>query len=506
MSGQATLLQMVRISKHFPGVQALQSVDFDLYAGEVHALVGENGAGKSTLIKIMGGALFPDQGRILLNGRETRINNPREAIGLGIALIHQELMLVPQLSVAENILLGHLPQRALGRVDWSAARAQATEGLSVLGLQIDTDALVEDLSVAQQQAVEIARALSRQAQVFVMDEPTSALAAREVDNLLKTIERLKLQGKGIVFVTHKLDEVFRVADRITVLRDGCKISTLERTEANPQQIVNLMVGRSIESLFLKKEVKVGRPVLEVRGLTRRGIFEDVSLTLHRGEILGLAGLVGSRRSDLARTIFGADPADSGEILIQGHAIGRPSPARMMNAGVALVPEDRKRQGLVLEMSVADNLTLALLRRLGQLGLRDRGEERVRAAALAHNLAIATPSLRTNVISLSGGNQQKVVMGKWLATNPRILILDEPTRGIDVGAKAEIYAIMQRLAQQGVAMLLSSSELVEVLGVSDRILVMHEGRITGEFAREEATEEAIMACATGQATRLSSDSR
>src|SRR5437588_1571760 len=369
MNSKTPLLQMTCISKHFPGVQALQSVDFDVYASEVHALVGENGAGKSTLIKIMGGAVSPDHGRILLNGQEKRINNPREAIELGIAVIHQELMLVPQLSVVENILLGHLPQRGMSRVDWNAARMQAREGLSVLGVEIDLDVLVEDLSVAQQQAVEIARALSRQAQIFVMDEPTSALAGREVDNLLKTIERLKVQGKGVVFITHKLEEVFRVADRITILRDGCKIDTLKRTEAKPDQIVNLMVGRSIESLFLKEEVEIGGPVLEVRSLARQGVFKSISLTLRRGEILGLVGLVGSRRSDLLRAIFGADPVDAGEILIEGRPIGKLSPDRVINAGVALVPEDRKRQGLVLDMCVADNLTLAVLRRLGQFGLR-----------------------------------------------------------------------------------------------------------------------------------------
>ncbi len=506
MSSRTPLLQMIGISKHFPGVQALQSVDFDVYAGEVHALVGENGAGKSTLIKIMGGAVSPDQGRILLKGQEKRINNPREAIESGIAIIHQELMLVPQLSVGENILLGHLPQRAFNRVDWNATRVKAREGLSVLDVEIDLDTKVEDLSVAHQQAVEIARALSRQAQIFVMDEPTSALAGREVDNLIQLISRLKAQGRGVVFITHKLDEVFRVADRITVLRDGCKIDTLKRTDATASQIVNLMVGRSIESLFLKEEVKIGEPVLEVRELTREGIFENISLTLHRSEILGLVGLVGSRRSDLARAIFGADAVDAGEILIEGQPVAGLSPNRVISMGMALVPEDRKRQGLVLEMSVADNLTLAVLKRLGQLGFRDRGEEQARASQIAHNLAIATPSLRTNVISLSGGNQQKVVIGKWLATHPRILILDEPTRGIDVGAKAEVYAIMQRLAQQGVAMLLSSSELAEILGVSDRILVMHQGRITGEFTRGEATEEAIMGCATGQAIHLPTDGK
>lgn len=492
------LLQMLGISKTFPGVRALDSVDFELYPGEIHALVGENGAGKSTLIKILSGALPADEGRIVLRGSEVTFRNPREALDNGIATINQELMLVPQLSIAENILLGRLPHKRLGLVDREAMQSYARQSLSMLGLELDPDTPTGALSVAEQQAAEIAKALSRQAEIIVMDEPTSALAGREIDNLLNYIERLRSQGQAIILITHKLDEAFRVADRITVLRDGHRIGTVVTKDASPDKVINMMVGRSVESVFVREDSEIGEPILEVRDLTRQGKFNDVSFTLRRGEVLGLSGLVGAGRTDVVRAIFGADPIDSGEIWINGKRVESLTLAKRIEAGLGLVPEDRKRDGLVLGMTVGDNLILAVLNRLAKWGLRKRAKEQKVAADLVSDLSIRTPSLGTEVITLSGGNQQKVVVGKWLATQSRILVLDEPTRGIDIGAKAEVHALIQRLAQQGVAILLVSSELIEVMSVSDRILVMHEGRITGEFSYGEATEEQIMACATGQA--------
>jgi len=496
--GITPVLQMIGLSKSFPGVQALDAVDFDVRAGEIHALVGENGAGKSTLIKILGGALQPDQGEIVLRGEKTVFHNPREALDTGIATINQELMLIPQLSVAENILLGRLPQGQFGRVDWDSLQDHAREALSTLGVKLDPDTLVESLSVAQQQATEIARALSRQADIIIMDEPTSALAEQEVDHLLETVSKLREQDKAVIFITHKLDEVFRVADRITVLRDGQKIGTLVASDTSPAEVVTMMVGRSVDSLFAKEESEIGEPVLEVRNLTRKGAFYDVSLTLHRGEILGLAGLIGAGRTDLVRALFGVDTLDSGELWVNGKRVERLTPERLIEAGVGLAPEDRKRDGLVLGMTVSDNLALVALRSLTRWGLRNRAREQKVATEQFSDLSIQAPSLATEVMTLSGGNQQKVVIGKWLANQPRILVLDEPTRGIDIGAKAEVHAIMQRLAKGGVAILLVSSELIEIMNVSDRILVMYEGRVTGEFTHGEATEEKIMASATGHA--------
>jgi len=501
MTGNGFLLQMRGISKAFPGVQALDSVEFDLYPGEIHALIGENGAGKSTLIKILCGALSADRGQIFLRGDEREFRSPREAIDAGIATINQELMLVPQLSVAENILLGRLPHKRLGWVDRERMHSQARQALSGLGLELDVEAKVGTLSVAQQQATEIARALSRKAEIIVMDEPTSALAGREIENLLDYIERLSAQGQAVILITHKIDEAFRAADRITVLRDGQRVGAKTVSEATPDDIIKMMVGRSVENVFVRGESEIGEPVLEVQHLSREGKFRDVSLTLHRGEVLGLSGLVGAGRTDLVRAIFGAEPVDSGEMWVDGKRVDSLSLSRRIKSGLGLVPEDRKRDGLVLGMSVGNNLTLAVLDVLGRWGIRRPGKEQAVAAELVSDLSIKTPSLSREAITLSGGNQQKTVLGKWLATHPDILILDEPTRGIDIGAKAEVHAIAQRLAQQGVAILLVSSELIEIMSVSDRILVMHEGEITGEFLHDEATEERIMACATGQAVRV-----
>lgn len=491
------ILQMHGISKAYPGVQALDKVDFEVQTGEVHALVGENGAGKSTLIKILSGVISPDEGQIILYSNELSIKSPREALEAGIATISQELMLVPQLSVAENILLGRLPNGRLDRVEWREMRRQARRALSTLGLDLDPDAQVGSLSVAEQQATEIARVLSRQADIIIMDEPTSALAEPEVEHLLNYVKRLRTQGKAIIFITHRLDEVFRIADRITVLRDGHKIESLAMNETTPNEVITMMVGRSVDIIFTREEKSIGKPILEVRNLKRCGAF-DVSYTLHSGEILGLAGLMGAGRTDAMRALFGVDPFDSGEIWIAGQSISSIVPGKMIAAGLGLSPEDRKRDGLVLGMSVGDNLNLAALSKLDRWGIRNRSRERQIAIDQFVDLSIQAPSLGTEVITLSGGNQQKVVIGKWLATEPSILILDEPTRGIDIGAKAEVYAIMQDLASQGVGIIFISSELNEIMNICDRILVMYEGKITAEFAYGEATEESIMSYATKRA--------
>jgi ribose transport system ATP-binding protein len=499
MSGEKTpIIEVIGISKQYPGVRALQNITWQVQPGEVHALAGKNGAGKSTLIKILGGSVQPDTGEIRLSGQPVRFGSPHDSIAKGITIINQELMLIPQLSVAENIFLGRLPHNRFGDVNWSLAKEEAKQVMRRLGLEIDPSLPVSSLSVAQQQAVEIARALSRQSDILVMDEPTSALAAREVESLLEIVRRLKSQGKTVIYITHKLNEIFSIADRITVLRDGENIATVNTNEVTSAQVVNLMVGRSMESLFHKKETVVpGAPILEIKHLTRDGIFKDISFTLHTGEILGLAGLVGAGRTEILRAIFGADPIDGGEIYINGKAIPRITPGKMISVGVALAPEDRKQQGLVLGMSILDNFNLASIRHF----FRNQKEEIATGENLFSYLNVRAPSLATWVSTLSGGNQQKVVIGKWLATKPQILFLDEPTRGIDISTKADIHLLVQKLAQEGVGIIMVSSELPDLLSVCDRLIVISNGQITGEFHYGDADEETLVAYATG--SRLSS---
>ena len=484
---------MVGVSKHYPGVIALQNVNWAVRRGEVHALAGKNGAGKSTLIKILGGSVQPDKGEIFLSGKKITLTTPHDSIALGITIINQELMLVPKLSVAENILLGRLPHDRSGRVNWKQANAIAHETILRLGIEIDPSLPVASLSVAQQQAVEIARALSRQADILIMDEPTSALASREMENLLQMVRRLSEQGKTIIYITHKLNEIFAVANRITIMRDGEIITTVVTKETTPAQVINSMVGRNLDTLFQKNEsAATDQPALEVKHLTRKGAFENISFTLHAGEILGLAGLVGAGRTEILRAIFGVDPDVSGEVWVHGQLIKHMTPEKMIRAGVALAPEDRKQQGVVLSMNILDNMSLASLSRL----IRDPKKERSRAGSLFTSLSIRAPSLSTLVATLSGGNQQKVVIGKWLATSPRVILLDEPTRGIDISAKADVHLLVQRLAQQGVGIVLVSSELQDLITVCDRLIVLHAGRIKGEFRYGELDEETIVAYATG----------
>jgi len=489
-------IKVIGISKQYPGVHALRNVNWEVMRGEVHGLAGKNGAGKSTLIKILGGSVQPDSGEIYLSGQKVHFRSPHESIEKGIAIINQELMLVPHLSVAENILLGRLPHDRLGGVDWPTARDEASKATARLGLEIDPSLPVSSLSVPQQQVVEIARALSRQADILIMDEPTSALATQEIDNLLAIIHRLREQGKTVIYITHKLNEIFAVADRITVMRDGENIATMKTNETDTAKVVNHMVGRKMESLLHKKEAAtLGEPILEVKNYTRHGVFEDISFVLCSGEILGLAGLIGAGRTELLRGIFGIDPIDNGEVFVSGKRVEKVSPDNMIAAGVGLAPEDRKQQGLVLSMSILDNFTLASLRH----HIRKQKEEYAIGEKMFVNLSVLAPSLSTLVSTLSGGNQQKIVIGKWLATSPRILFLDEPTRGIDIGTKADIHLLVQNLAKQGVAIFIVSSELSELTNVCDRILVLHDGRITGEFRYGEVDEESLLAYLTGSKT-------
>jgi rhamnose transport system ATP-binding protein len=488
------VLALEGIVKSFPGVRALDGARLDVRAGEVHALLGENGAGKSTLIKIMSGVHEPDAGTVELDGRPVRLASPEAAQRAGVATIYQELLLFPELTVAENIFAGHAPRgRRLGAIDWGAMRARAREILASLEVHdLDVDRVVGALSVGNRQRVEIAKALSRDARVLIMDEPTAALTEADVARLFAIVRLLKARGVGVVYISHRLVEVFELADRVTVLRDGRHVGTRQVAETSQDELIAMMVGRSLDALFPKVAAEVGAPVLEVRGLSGRPHLRDIGLTLRRGEIVGLAGLVGSGRSELAQAIFGVAPPDAGEIRIDGRPVRVRSPRDAIRLGIAYVPEDRGQQGLVRPMRLRENVSLAVLKDMARAGFVDRAAEADLARSSIRQFAIRASGIDQVVGKLSGGNQQKVVLGKWLATKPRVLIMDEPTRGIDVGAKAEIHRLMSELAGQGMAILMISSELPEVLGMSDRVLVMREGRLVAEFPRAEASQEAIAA--------------
>jgi ABC-type sugar transport system ATPase subunit len=494
------ILEAENIDKRFPGVHALDNVSLTITPGEVHAVVGENGAGKSTLMKILAGAYGPDRGTIRIDGEAVTIENPRAAQDLGIITIYQELSLVDALSVGENVFLGDLPTRSGGswRVDWPTVWSRAAELLERVGLRIRPQTRVRDLSVAQKQMVEIARALARNVRVLILDEPTSSLTERETEKLFEIISQLRNRGVGIIYISHRLGEVFRIAQQVTVLRDGIVVGSLPVRDASEELLVRMMVVRDLARLFTEARASDAPVRLEVRGLSRRGVLHDVSLSLRGGEIVGLAGLVGAGRTELARCLFGADSISEGEILLDGAKVDIRSPGHAVDLGIALVPEDRKLQALILGMGVRENLSLPVLDRLGSPFVPSRRRERALASDYIRSLTIRTPHMEQRVSALSGGNQQKVVIARWLATKPKVLILDEPTRGIDVGAKAEVHALIARLAEQGVAILMISSELPEILGMSHRILVMRGGRIVAEIPRQDATEESIMAAATGQA--------
>jgi ribose transport system ATP-binding protein len=492
------LLQARGICKSFPGVQALADVNFTLERGEVLAVVGENGAGKSTLMKILGGVYTADTGTIQLDGKQVEISDVDEAQQLGIVLIHQELNLAENLDVAGNVFLGREPTwggplRLLNR----RIRTDAEPIMRRLGLDCTPSTLVSDLSIGREQLVEIARALSLKSRVIIMDEPTSSLTQRETDRLYQVIRDLKRDGISIVYISHRLKEVEVIADRVMVLRDGRNAGELAKTEINHEAMVRLMVGRELKQFFQRsRTIPASKPILEVRGLHWESGKPGIDLTLRAGEIVGMAGLIGAGRTELAETLFGIRPAVHGTIKVAGQPLVVRKPADAINAGIYLVPEDRRSQGLVLAESVRNNLSLPSLCRLQTVGLVAAGRERAFADGLVNRLNVRTPSIRQTVNLLSGGNQQKVVLGKWLGRNPRVMILDEPTRGVDVGAKTEIYALMDELAAQGLAILMISSDLEEILGMSDRVVVMHEGGLAGELSHDQLSEEAIMKLATG----------
>src|SRR5215211_6631640 len=490
------LFRLTGVTKRFGGVVAVQDVDFDLRPGEVHALVGENGAGKSTLMKIVDGLYEPDEGSLEVNGQSASFSSPRDAEAAGIAMIPQELDLFPELSVAENLFVGRKrPRTRWGGLDWTAMQDEARRRLDSLGVGLDVTAPVKRLSAANGQIVAIARALVGDARAVVMDEPTSSLTDRETRQLFRIIKDLTSGDVGVVYISHRLEEIFQIADRITVLRDGRHITTAPASELDAEELVRLMVGRPLSEFFTRSASSPGEVALEVRGLARDGEFEGVDLTLRRGEILGLAGLVGAGRTELAQAIFGIRPPDSGEILVGGEEARIRSPQAAMERGIFYVPEERRSQGLILPFSIKNNITLSILDRISRFGFVPRSERQT-ADRFAKELSIRGARMSDPVVRLSGGNQQKVVVAKSLAREPSVLLLDEPTRGIDVGAKSEIYRLMDDLAKEGKAILLISSELEEVLSMSDRILVMREGRITGEFDREGATQERVMTAATG----------
>ena len=490
------VLALEGVSKSFGAVRALRAVSLELYGGEAHALAGENGAGKSTLIKALAGVHRPDEGTVLLDGEPVVFHGPADARDAGVAVIYQEPTLFPDLSVAENIFMGRQPHRSFGRVDHKAVHAATADLFRRLGVDLDPDQPARGLSIADQQLVEIAKALSFDARVLIMDEPTAALTGSEVARLFGVVRTLREQGAAILFISHRLEEVFALCQRVTTLRDGGWIASEPVEGLSEDDLIRRMVGRDLDELYPKLAAEVGPVVLSVRRLTREGVFTDVSFEVRSGEIVGLAGLVGAGRSEVARAVFGVDRWDGGSVEVAGKPLKPGAPSLAMAAGIALVPEDRRAQGLVMNMSIERNIGLTGLRETSRAGVMNRSGERSRAVDWAVKLQVKYARLGDLVGTLSGGNQQKVVLAKWLATSPGVLIVDEPTRGIDVGTKAEVHRLLSQLAAQGVAVLMISSDLPEILGMADRVLVMHEGRIAAEIPRAEATEQSVMAAATG----------
>jgi rhamnose transport system ATP-binding protein len=493
------LLRLTDITKSFGGVRALKAVSFELAPGEVHALVGENGAGKSTLIKIITGAHRPDTGTIEIAGQPLTDNDPTIARKLGVAAIYQQPALFADLTVAENIALRLESGGKWRIIRWDDRRKRAEALLNRVGADISPDAFVRDLTMPQQQLVEIAGALGADARILILDEPTASLSDREVDNLFRVIRELRGHGVGMIYISHRLEELPKIADRVTVLRDGSYVGTKTMADVNRAELIRMMVGRPLDAVFPKIAVPPGDTVLDVRNLSRfdSGVH-DVTLSVRRGEILGLAGLVGAGRTELARILFGLTPADAGEILLNGRPVRVTSPAAATKLGIAYVPEDRRRHGVILDMAVAENATLAVLRRIATGGFLSASRESNLANAYVTMLGVKTPSIHTTVGDLSGGNQQKVALARWMAAEPSVIILDEPTQGVDVGAKSEIHRLMGDLAKRGMAIIMISSELPEILGMSDRIAVMHAGRIVGQLDRAEATQEKLLELALGHA--------
>ena len=491
------ILQMKGITKKFPGVMALNNVDFAVKHNEIHALVGENGAGKSTLVKIINGVYKMDRGEIIFNQASQNIRNPQHAQSLGISTIYQELHLIPDLSVGENILLGRAPKRKSGLIDWNTLHQRSQSILQEIEAEIESQAIIRNLSIAQKQIVMIARALSQQASLLIMDEPTATLTSIEIESLFRLIRNLQSKGKSVIFISHKLDEVFEISERITVLRDGRSVGALDAQSTNKEAIIKLMVGRTLGEEFpLRNDMAIGENVISIQSMSTGKGIRDISFQIRRGEVVGLFGLVGAGRTEVARAIFGIDKITNGEVFMNDQRVAIRNPKDAIANGIAFATEDRKSQGLILGMSVKENITLPNMPAFTVFTFINHRTENQLVGDYAEKLNIKTPTIDQETMKLSGGNQQKVVLARWLCAKPKVLILDEPTQGIDVGAKREIYLLINELVKQGLAILMISSELPEILAMSDRVLVMHRGRITGEFFKQEASPEKVLACATG----------
>ena len=499
-AGKNELIRLSGISKSFPGVKALSDISFDVRAGEIHALCGENGAGKSTLIKVLTGAHRKDEGHILIDGQEVEIRSTHHAMELGVACIYQELSIAPQLDVAKNIFLGNMFKTKTGFLDLKTLYHDAEEILvRYIGLDISPRTPCGELSIAQQQMVEIGRALSRRPRVIIMDEPTSSLSEAESETLFRLIRMLKDDNVAIIYISHKLDEVMQLSDRVTVLRDGRNILTANTEEITQEQLISAMIGRSLENMYNKEAAEQGAPVIEIKGLSRTGVFDDISFTVNSGEILGFFGLIGAGRSEIMRAVFGVDKYDSGEVFINGARLRAGSPARAIASGIGFATEDRKLEGLMLNLSVLLNMTMVKLPELSKAGVINRRAQEAIAGQFVESLSIKTPSTSQLVGNLSGGNQQKIVVAKWLMTSPKVLIVDEPTRGIDVGSKSEIYGLLVELAKQGVAIIVVSSEIEEIMGICDRVVTICEGRQTADLKTEGLQSEVVLAAALGKKT-------
>ncbi len=490
------LLEMKEITKQFPGVLALDNVDFNLNEQEVHILVGENGAGKSTLVKILAGVYEKYDGRIYIDGKEVTIKSPKNAQALGISIIYQEFNLIPHLTVAENIFLGREKVDSFGHISWKEMFKAARKNLKDLQVDISENALVKDLGVAQMQMVEVAKALSCNSRIIIMDEPTAALSAKEISNLFRIIKKLKKEGISIIYISHRLEEYEEIGDCATVMRDGKYIKTLDIKDSSREEMIRLMVGRELSNIYPKVEVGLGEEILRVENFNRGNVLTDISFNLRKGEVLGIAGLMGAGRTELARAIFGLDKIDSGKLYLSGREIKIKKPKDAIKEGIGFITEDRKNEGLILPLGVGTNITISSIREFTRGFHLDLGKEKKEIIKYIEKLVIKTPGIDQIVNNLSGGNQQKVVIAKWLMTNSKIFIFDEPTRGIDVGAKYEVYKLIGNLIKNGAAVILISSELPEVMGMSDRIITLYRGKLTSEFGRNEFTQESILNCATG----------
>ena len=495
-----SFLKLQNISKSFYGVKALDNVSMNIERGEIHVLIGENGAGKSTLMKIVAGLYHQDEGKIILNGKEVTFANPLAAIANHISIIHQELLPIPHLTVAENIFLGREAVNKYGFLDKKAQINKTIELFKTMGININPTAKMHTLSVAQIQLVEIAKAVSFNSDILIMDEPTSAISDKEIENLYKLIFMLKERNTAIVFISHKLDEIFRVADKITVLRDGQFIGTRDVSELNKDTLISMMIGRDLSNIYSKSTVPIGEAVFEARDLTIKGLFENVSFKLYKNEVFGISGLMGAGRTELVETIFGMRKPDSGKIFINGKEVKIKSPSDAQKNGIALIPEDRKKLGLNLKDTTGFNISICVLNEFIKMGIILKKKENIKTDNMIKNLGIKVNSRKSPVRSLSGGNQQKVVIAKWLMTVPDILIMDEPTRGIDIGAKTEIYKLISEMAKQGKSIIMVSSELPEIIGMSDRVMVLCEGKVTGILEKDKINQQDIMRCATAQSIK------